>query len=244
MNSCFWFFENLRTKGNFTELQQHYELLHRQALDRIHSNGFEFDPLIDKPTDTRRGLTLVFRPDRTVLDTIQGFISKFKRIAPDHYFYRNPDIHVTVMPIISCYEGFALERLTILDYTQLISDCIADMPCFKVEFRGVFFSPSCIIIKGYPLTDTLENIRENLRREFSKVSLEQSLDKRYILRTAHSTIIRFKRPVQMPKLIEEFVESNTEFDFGISTINKVSFVHNDWYQRYEQVTVLKDYLLI
>ena len=224
-------------------MRQHYELLHRQALDRIHSNGFEFDLLIDKPTDTRRGLTLLFRPESSVLNRNQEFINRIRHIAPDHYFYKNPDIHITVMPIISCYEGFVLEQVNPADYIPVIKSCISGVQSFDVAFRGVFFSTSCIIVKGYPLNGTLERIRENLRREFAKVPLEQSLDKRYVLRTAHSTVVRFKEPIQESDKMVELIASNAELEFGISTISRLSLVYNDWYQRHEHVTVLRDFLL-
>lgn len=225
------------------DLEQHYELLHRQAMDKINSSGFEFDPLIDDASDSRRGLTLLFRPDNLVLGRIQGFLSTVSEVDPDQFFYRNPDIHVTVMPIISCYNGFEFGKVDTEAYKSLIGRCLKQIRSFKVVFRGVFFSPSCIIVKGYPLDSTLGQIRENLRNEFSRVSLEQSLDGRYVLRTAHSTIVRFKSPVRKPERMEELVTVNSDLDFGVSTIRKLSFVYNDWYQRHEKVTLLHDFLL-
>jgi 2'-5' RNA ligase len=218
-------------------------MLHRQALERIRSGGFEYDPFIDDPTDIRRGLTLLFRLETPVLLGIQEFLKKVQRIAPDQFFYSNVDIHITVMPIISCYAGFTLNKVNPEEYIQLIESCLNNIPHFDVEFRGVFFSPSCIIVKGYPLNGTLEQIRQNLRREFAKAPLEQSLDRRYILRTAHSTVVRFREPVQQSHKMEELVLANEDLNFGISTVKKLTFVCNDWYQRNERVQVLKDFLL-
>lgn len=69
------------------------------------------------------------------------------------------------------------------------------------------------------------------------------MDRRYMLRTAHSTVVRFKAPIQQPKKMLELVSANVEVDFGVSTIRKLSFVYNDWYQREEKVTVLQNFLL-
>ena len=224
-------------------MRQHYDMLHLQALDQIQSTGFEFDPVIDNESDARRGLTLLFRPEKQVLDKIQEFLRKVSRLEPDHYYYRNADIHITVMPIISCYDGFSLEKVNPEGYIQLIGQCTQDVRSFDVAFRGVIFSPSCIIVKGYPLDDSLHQLRENLRREFPKVPLEQSLDKRYVLRTAHSTVVRFKKPLLHPEKLTELVSANEELDFGVSNVKKLSFVYNDWYQREEKVTVLRYFLL-
>ncbi|HSI77637.1 MAG TPA: hypothetical protein VK957_17190 [Lunatimonas sp.] len=233
----------MRTKSNLNDLQQHYDTLHHQALDKIQSTGFEFDPLIDDESDTRRGLTLLFRPEKQVLYKIRGFLREVSGLEPDHYFYRNADIHITVMPIISCYDGFSLDSVDPQAYIQLIGQCTQDVGSFDVAFRGVIFSPSCIMIKGYPLDDYLHKLRENLRREFPKVTLKQSLDKRYLLRTAHSTIVRFKKPLLHPEKMVELVSANGELDFGVSNVRKLSFVYNDWYQHEEKVSVLRDYLL-
>jgi hypothetical protein len=233
----------LKTKEKLNDLRQHYDWLHQQALHKINSKGFEFDPLIDDASDSRRGLTLLFRPDKPVLAKIREFLGKVRSLDSEHYFYRNPDIHITVMPIISCYPGFSLDKVETETYIQLIEKCLLGLGVFKVDFQGVIFSPSCIIVKGYPLDGTLHQIRENLRNEFPKVPLEQSLDKRYVLRTAHSTVVRFKRPIREPKKMEALVTASRELDFGVSSIHKLSFVYNDWYQREEKVTVLRDFLL-
>ncbi|WP_158858522.1 2'-5' RNA ligase family protein [Lunatibacter salilacus] len=224
-------------------MQQHYDTLHDQALEKIQNSGFEFDRLIDDESDTRRGLTLLFRPEEHVLENVREFLRKVSGLEPYHYFYRNSDVHITVMPIISCYDGFTLDKVDPQAYIQLIGRCVEGISPFEVSFKGVIFSPSCIIIKGYPLDDSLDQLRENLRGEFPKVSLEQSLDKRYLLRTAHSTIVRFKKPLLHPEKMVEFVSANGELNFGVSTVRKLSFVYNDWYQREEKVTVLSDYLL-
>src|SRR5690554_2408413 len=87
-------------------LTAHYQRLWESSLAHIRSRGFEHDPLIDSPLDNRFGITLLLRPNSEVNEAIQRFISTIKVIEPAHHFYSNSDIHVTVMPIISCYEGF------------------------------------------------------------------------------------------------------------------------------------------
>src|SRR5690606_2914063 len=101
-------------------------------------------------------------------------------------------------PVISCYEGFQLQQINPLDYIDLVRDCLRDIPCFDIQFMGITASPSCIMIKGFPLDGTLDMIRDRLREAFKNSPLEQSLDKRYALQTAHSTVIRFKVPVKHP----------------------------------------------
>lgn len=215
-----------------------YDQLREAALAHVKSRGFDHDPLIDSPLDNRYGITLLIRPSKDVNDAVQNFLSLLKMIEPGHHFYPNPDIHVTVMPIISCYEGFQLRQIDPPAYIGLLKGCLEGLPPFSIEFRGVTASPSCIMIKGFPLEDTLEAIRNRLRIAFKDSQLEQSLDKRYPLQTAHSTVIRFKQPVRNQTAVLEQLDQFKDFYFGQYEVRELDLVFNDWYQREEKVQKL------
>lgn len=107
-----------------------YDQLWENTLAHIQSEGFDHDPLIDSPLDNRFGITLLIRPSEEVNDAIQHFLSSVKAIEPDHYFYPNPDIHVTVMPIISCYEGFELAQINPKEYIDLLKGSLQGLSSF------------------------------------------------------------------------------------------------------------------
>lgn len=221
-----------------------YDELWENTLVHIRSKGFDHDPWIDSPVDNRFGITLLIRPSEEVNDAVQHFLSSVKAIEPDHYFYPNPDIHVTVMPIISCYEGFELGQINPEDYIDLLKGCLKELSSFPLEFRGVTASPSCIMVKGYPLDDTLEEIRNRLRQAFKDSPLEQSLDKRYPLQTAHATVIRFKQPVKKQEAVLAQLEAFRDFYFGKFEVSELELVFNDWYQREEKVQKLFSFGLV
>src|SRR5690606_24376055 len=100
------------------------------------------------------------------MDAIQLSLEEIRDIEPDHHFYPNSDSHVTVMPIISCYDGFRLERISPPDYIHLLEECLTGLPSFDTPYKGVTASPSCLMIKGFPLVWTLEVIRSCLRKAF------------------------------------------------------------------------------
>lgn len=215
-----------------------YDQLWGNALLHILQKGFDHDPLIDSPSDNRFGITLLIRPSEEVNDAVQRFLSNVKAIEPAHYFYPNPDIHVTVMPIISCYEGFQLRQINPEAYIDLLKGCLKGLPPFSIDFRGVTASPSCVMIKGFPSDNTLEEVRNRLRLAFKDSPLEQSLDKRYPLQTAHSTVIRFKQPVRNQAAVLEQLDDFRDFYFGRFEVKELELVFNDWYQRKEKVQKL------
>ena len=223
-------------------LAEHYNNLYSQSATKIASGNYETDPLIDDPNDNRFGITLVIRPDDKTKHSIQRFLAEVKAIEPEQYYYQNTDLHITVMSVISCYEGFDLNSINIQDYVEIIESILQKYRTFNIHFKGLTASPSCILIQGF-LTDTLNAIRDDLRIAFKNTALQQSIDKRYAIQTAHSTIIRFKKKLRDEKALMEIAAKYREFDFGTFNVDKIELVYNDWYQRGRFVKKLHDFEL-
>lgn len=221
------------------DLDTHYLTLHHTAIQQIHSGGFELDTQLENDDDSRRGLTLLLRPSREVKKNIKEFLLEVEADNPGQYLYPESDLHITVMPVISCYEGFDISRTVAQKYFTVIENAIRDIKKAEIFFQGVIFSPSCIMVKGFPLNDSLNIFRDNLRKIFTDTDLEQSLDKRYKLVTAHSTVVRFKKPVRCPEKLMALVDRYKDRVFGRTVFDHVDFVFNDWYQREENVRILK-----
>ncbi|SHN25406.1 hypothetical protein SAMN04488057_11420 [Cyclobacterium lianum] len=222
-----------------TVLQAHYSQLHEEALRQIAREGFSYDSALKDSMDSRRGLTLLLRPDEEVTTNIGRFIAAVKTIDPDQYYYPPTDIHVTVMPIISCYPGFSTESLDLPRYISLIRRALDPVRKIPIRFQGVMASPSCLLICGFPINGELEHCRNNLRAAFSSSRLEQSLDKRYTLITAHSTVVRFQQEVNRPERILALLDKYKDHFFGEQVFDQVEFVYNDWYQRNKMVKTLQ-----
>lgn len=219
-------------------LSDHYNQLYANAVQQIASDNYIIDTLIDSPTDKRFGITLLARPDMVTNERIQNVLNALKKTEPDQYYYPVSDTHITIMSIISCYEGFELKNINVEDYKKIILNCLPEDGTFEIEFNGLTASPSCIMIQGFLLNDMLEIIRENLRAAFRNSNLQQSIDKRYAIQTAHATVIRFRKPLTNKDKFLQTIESFRNFYFGKFTVSNISLVHNDWYQRKEKVTEL------
>lgn len=224
------------------DLPAHYNKLYQESKAKIAGGNYEIDELIDSKDDCRFGITLVIRPDESTKANIQHFLDEVKAIDPNQYYYQNSDLHITVMSIISCYVGFELEQINIQDYVKLIEQVLLKHRSFKIQFKGLTASPSCILLQGF-LTDTLNEIRDDLRIGFKNSDLQQSIDKRYAIQTAHSTIIRFKQALKNKDQLLEVVEKYRDFDFGTFDVQEMELVYNDWYQRKKFVKKLHEFRL-
>lgn len=225
-------------------LKQHYHNLYLESLQQIKADQYQLDPLLDAETDTRAGLTLLIRPNHTVQKAIQRFLEQLKAIDPHQYYYPESDLHITVMAIISCYEGFALEQIEVAEYVRLIQKSLEGLNSFDINFRGLTASPSCILLQGFWKEDTLNHLRENLRLHFKNSNVQQSIDQRYAIQTAHSTVVRLRKPLLNKASWLEYMEGYRDFDFGTFTVDGVELVFNDWYQREEKVKKLHCFKLI
>ena len=220
------------------DLKEHYNKLYQDSIKKIKSDSYQVDKLIDSDNDKRFGITLLLRPDNSVKVNIQKFLSEIKVIEPHQYFYRDSDLHVTVMSIISCYDGFNLSQIRIKDYVETIKKSIMGVSCFNIEFKGLTASPSCLMVQGFPENNSLTQIRDSLRVDFKETGLEQSMDKRYAIQTAHSTIFRLKEDIENKESFLDTLEKYRDYYFGAFTVNSLELVFNDWYHRKEYVKEL------
>lgn len=224
-------------------LTEHYNQLYKKSSEAILAGNYTLDSQINNESDSRIGITLLIRPSEEIKANIQLFLNELKGIDPEQYYYPDSDIHITLMSIISCYEGFSLAKIKIQDYIEIIEKSLIDLGKIKIEFRGVTASNSALMIQGFPSNEPLNELRNKLRENFKASTLEQSIDSRYAISTAHSTVVRFQEKLQNPEKLMETVEKFRDYDFGKFTVNKIEFVYNDWYQREENTIHLADFYL-
>lgn len=222
-------------------LKEHYSELYKESVKKISIGKYEIDNLIDSKSDKRFGITLLVRPSSEVKAKIEKLTLELKKAEPNQYYYPNSDIHITVMSIISCYDGFNIENIELSKYIELIKKCLPNKKNIEINFKGLTASNSCIMLQGFMNNNVLNEIRDNLRFEFKKSELEQSLDKRYSIQTAHSTIVRFRNHLNEKENFLKIIDKYADFDFGTFEIKKIELVYNDWYQRNELVKKLYEF---
>lgn len=219
-------------------LFDHYDELYRDAVRKIQSDEYEPDELIDAPVDNRFGITLLIRPDKKIKMKIQKLLNQFKQIEPLQYYYPSSDIHITIMSIILCHKGFSLHQININEYINLIQKSIDGLPKFKIEFKGITASPSCIMIQGFSQNNVLNQIRFHLRNNFKHSNLQQSFDTRYKIQAAHSTVLRLRKQLKNKQEFLKIIEQYRNVDIGSFSVEELELVFNDWYQKKKHVKLL------
>lgn len=222
-------------------LEEHYNKLYKESIQKISTDNYEIDPMLRAHHDNRFGVSLLIRPPIEIRNEIQNFLQELKNIEPDQYYYPNSDIHITVLSIISCYDGLKLSNLNVPEYIELIGKSIDQTPRIKITFKGITASPSCIMIQGFLEEDGLKTMRDSLRREFRSSQLEQSMDERYVIQTAHATVFRFSEPLINKEVFMDVLEKYRSYDFGTFSVDNLELSYNDWYHREKLVTKLHEF---
>ncbi|QNF35568.1 mutarotase [Adhaeribacter swui] len=221
-----------------THLKEHYQQLYNRSISKIQAGQVEVDESIDSPDDNRRGITLLIRPPDYIKSKIQDFLHILRAVAPEQYYYRQSDMHVTVMSLISCYPGFSLDKIAIADYVAIIQKSLANTRQFEINFKGIMATPASVLIQGFLHEPTLNDLRDQLRQNFKNSTLEQTIDKRYSIQTAHATVVRFRKKLSHSEAFADLLEQYRHYNFGTFPVESLELVYNDWYQRQEKVRLL------
>lgn len=224
-------------------LADHYAAMRTTAARQLARGAADLDPLIDSPLDDRRGITLLARPPAAIAAAIEAVLADFRRIEPAQYYYPASDVHLTILSIISCYSGFSLDVIAPAAYQQAVQAIVQEGRPFGLTYAGLTASPGGIMVQGFPQGDGLHNLRNATRKRFQNSGLPQSIDQRYRLQTAHSTVIRFRRPLANPDQLVAAIEKYKQHFIGTFEVNTLELVYNDWYQRARNTVLLGNYSL-
>ncbi len=216
----------------------HYDTLFRTSLETVTHSGFSFDEQVLTPEDQRSGITVILRlkaPE--LLRSINSMLDAFRAIEPDQYYYPVTDLHVTVMGLIECHNGFSISKETLLRHRRYLEEALLEAPAFTLEFTGITISPSCILVQGFPDSEILDHIRDAIRIRYQSEDILHTIDSRYVLKTAHVTVVRIIRPVTEQKRMLDTIAEYREHSFGVEQVERLELVMNDWCLR-EQHTEL------
>lgn len=227
-------------------IKEIYNNMWFSAIEQYKSNNCELDPLIHSPLDTRAGTTVLAyfydKQDETDVNknvriNIANFIEKLRELEPKQYFYPLDELHLTVLSIISCVPEFTLADIKLPEHIAAFKAALKGIKRFKIHVKGITISPSCVVLQGFPDDESLATLRNILRECFTQAKLTTSIDARYKITTAHTTIMRFHQPLKQPEPFVELLATHREHDFGTLEVNQLDYVFNNWYQ---QLSVTKN----
>jgi 2'-5' RNA ligase len=225
-------------------LTAQYDEIWEKAEAAFAANAVSLDGhLLDKAQDRRRGATLLIRPSAAVAGSIAEVLAEIAASEPRQYYYGPQELHVTVLSLFTGTEQPQPFFAELPRYREAIDGILAATPYFTIRFDGLTASPAAVLVQGFPEDRTLHDLREALRTAIHAIGLGQNLDRRYRISTAHMTAARFCRPLRDPAGLAGLLRSRRRYDFGVSRVEAIELVQNDWYMSHDRVVPLHTYAL-
>jgi 2'-5' RNA ligase len=212
-----------------TQLQVHYATMWDSAFGAVAQGDVDCDTRLATGRDLRRGLTLIARPGPALQARFEFLLDRLALCEPQQYRYPVTDMHVTILPLFTAIENPVSELAQLNNYIDSVRAALDGIEAFDIKFHGITVSRSAVLAQGFPCSLALETLRERLRTQLCDAGLDASLDQRYRLITAHSTLFRFVAPLHHPQHFAAQLGSLREEPLGCMRVNEVELVVNDWY---------------
>lgn len=220
-------------------LRAHYDAMWDRAWPHVAEGDVECDRHLAGGLDPRRGLTLIARPGPALAD---GFARLQDRLAAaDPHQYRQPraDLHLTVLSLFTVTADPAPHLARRAEYAAAVRAAVDGLPPFAVDFDGITISRGAVLARGFPRDGTLEGLRARLRAALGASGLDGTLDQRYRLVTAHSTLLRFVAPPADPAGFAAALAEVRAMPLGTMHVDSLQLVVNDWYMSSAAVEVVE-----
>jgi 2'-5' RNA ligase len=211
------------------DLRTHYDAMWDRAWPDVSRGDVECDRHLAGGLDPRRGLTLIARPDAALAARFEA--AQDALIAADPRQYRQPraDLHMTVLSLFTVTADYEPHLARRADYAAATRAAVEDLPAFDIDVDGITISRGAVLAKGFPRDGTLELLRARLREALRERGLDGTLDQRYRLVTAHSTLLRFIAPPADPARLAAVLAGLRDVPLGCMRVENLQLVVNDWY---------------
>jgi 2'-5' RNA ligase len=225
-------------------LKQRYDHLWSETRERIRAGNVDIDAVLaHKQADLRLGMTALFRPSEQVRKRVAELLDRLRELEPDQYYYDPAELHVTFLSLFTATEKHESFFARAEEYVEAVSAGIREMSSFRIFFTGITAASGAIMAQGFTDAAKLNTARDILRGELRSRDLDQGLDQRYRLETAHMTMVRFRQPLRDGKLFAEALERMRNFEFGQTDADCLELVRNDWYMSRGRTERLQTYRL-
>lgn len=212
-----------------THLQIHYDTMWNRAFGAIACGDIDCDTHLTAGQDVRRGLTLIARPSQALRARFDAVLDRLASSEPQQYRYPASDMHTTILSLFTVTENPAPQLLRLTDYRAAVSAALEGIEAIEINFDGITISRGAVLARGFPCGPALETLRERLRVQLHDRGLHASLDQRYRLVTAHTTLFRFVAPLQGAQSFAALLASVRDEPLGFMRVDEVELVINDWY---------------
>ncbi len=193
----------------------------------VETGNVDADP-VPTAASLRWGVSIVARVALPSAETLQALADRCRHLCGEnHTLYTRANVHVTVR---SC----EFHRFGVLQNDPFIRACqtvLADVcqrhDALEIAYCGLNANRTGVIVQGYPVTNALQALREDLHNRLGELGVRRGPEKNGVRRTAHISVAVFGGAVANPSSLHRWIRSNRETWFGTARITRLTLVKYD-----------------
>ncbi|GAK49134.1 hypothetical protein U14_00352 [Candidatus Moduliflexus flocculans] len=221
-----------------------YDTLWQQTESDLERGNVCLDPYLrNRQQDRRRGWSLIIRPNHAAKEAIMGVIQDIQQLEPEQHYYHPDELHVTVLSFFSVIETFDEHLPKFARYQAALRTAFEQIERFQIDFRGITATRDGLMMQGFAEKNALNLLRDHLRAILTQHGLGDTLDTRYRIQTAHSTIVRFQAPLRNPPDFLTRLRYLRASASARTLCTSIQWVKNDWFLSRDTVELVEEFHL-
>jgi len=223
------------TTQNRERIAADYERMWNTSRTRLRAGDIEPDPV---PGDQsgRWGVSAVIRPVGPVLTRLAEAAEHLKAFAGDrHVIYGRSNLHTTLRSIEGYRSDVDGHDGKVRQYKETLQNILRRFGGIRIAYRGLTCDSTSIMAQGWPMDDTLQEIREAFHEELQQRNLLSGPEKAAIRQTSHASLTVFTRALADAEKLADHVRDNRNTDYGTCEVDTIDLVR---YRRTESDVAL------
>jgi len=148
-------------------------------------------------TDQRYGVNLICRPSEEIIDLASSIQQTLRELELEqYYYYDSRSLHLTLVEV--CHSKTLEEVTRVAGQLYFnIQGALASLPAPRSESFGLSCDARGCALTFRPVDNALERVRRVIHERLREVGV--SLDPRYPLKSAHTTLLRYIKPLKVDR---------------------------------------------
>ena len=218
----------LSTLPGYDLLQNGYDRMWEAGRVDVEAGNVDADP-VPTATSLRWGVSIVAKVALPLAATLEVLADRCRHLCGEnHTFYTRANFHVTVRSCEFHRFGVSQNDPSVRAYQTVLADVCRRHGPFEVAYCGLNANRTGAIVQGYPVTNALQALREELHDQLAELGFRRGPEEDGARHTAHSSLVVFGGPVTDPVGLCKWVGANRETRYGTARVTHLSLV---WYNR-------------
>lgn len=209
---------------NLERITSDYQRMWNESKDQLRAGDVDPDPVPDN-NSRRWGVSIVIRPTEPVLSRLTEVAKEIEKFTgTEQIIYDQSNLHTTLRSIEFQRLEVDENDEKVKQYEEALKAVVERFGPIKITYRGLTANRSGVMVQGWPVDDTLQEVREAFHNELEKRGLLGGPEETAVRQTSHASLLVVTHPLANSEGLADYVQSNRDTDYGTCEINEIDLV--------------------